>query len=59
MTKFVAGVIVGLLLGTATSVYGAGAAGPVASSGKAIAKDGEAVRSDPLVTTSTMEIERV
>lgn len=57
MAKFIVGVILGLFLGTATTVYGAGAAGPGASSGCVVAKDRAEVCSDPSVTTSTKEIE--
>jgi hypothetical protein len=58
MTKFVAGVIVGLFLGTATTVYGTVATGPQTSSGWIAIKDGEAVRSDPSVTAPTNQIDR-
>ena len=60
MAKFVIGVVLGLFMGTATNVYGVGAAGPGVASGWTFAEDGDAVlHSDPPVTISSSAMDRL
>ena len=57
MSKFLAGLIVGISLSLAASSWAAGVFGSGSLSGWTVTKDGEEVCSDPSVDTGAKEIE--
>ena len=57
MSRFVAGLLAGLLLGTCVSAYAAGCFGYGTASGWSVTKDGDEVFSDPEINSSAKEIE--
>jgi hypothetical protein len=57
MSRFVVGLIIGLLLGTSVSAYAAGCFGSGSAYGWTVTKDGDEVCSDPDINTSSKEIE--
>jgi hypothetical protein len=57
MPRFIAGIVIGLVLGVAATSYAAGIFGEGTLSGWSVTKDGEEVCSDPSVDTSAKEIE--
>jgi hypothetical protein len=57
MSRFVAGIIVGIFLGSMVSAYAAGIFGSGTLNGWTVTKDGEEVCSDPDVDTLSKEIE--
>jgi hypothetical protein len=57
MLKFLAGLILGILLSLTATSWAAGVFGSGTLSGWTVSKDGEEVCSDPSVDTSSKEIE--
>ncbi len=57
MRKFMAGVIVGLILGGSATAFAAGVFGTGYLTGWSVMKDGEEVCTDPSVDTVSKEIE--
>jgi hypothetical protein len=57
MRKFMAGLILGLLIGASATAFAAGIFGEGVLSGWSVTKDGEEVCSDPTVDTASKEIE--
>ena len=57
MAKFIAGVMLGLILGMSATAWAAGVFGSGTLSGWSVTKDGEEVCSDPSVDTGSKEIE--
>jgi hypothetical protein len=57
MAKFIAGVMLGLILGMSATAWAAGVFGSGTLSGWSVTKDGEEVCSDPSADTSSKEIE--
>jgi hypothetical protein len=57
MARFIAGAMLGLILGMSATAWAAGVFGSGTLSGWSVTKDGEEVCSDPSVDTSSKEIE--
>jgi len=57
MRKFAAGLLVGLVLGSAVSAWSAGVFGTGTLVGWTVTKDGEEVCNDPSVNVDSKEIE--
>jgi hypothetical protein len=57
MSRFLAGLIVGLLLGASASAYASGCFGHGTAHGWTVIKDGDEVCSDPDINDSSKEIE--
>mgnify|MGYP001248757880 CR=1 FL=1 len=57
MSRFAAGLVVGLVLGACASVYAAGCFGSGTAHGWTVVKDGDEVCSDPQIDNSSKEIE--
>jgi hypothetical protein len=55
--RFISGLIVGILLGTAMTAFAAGVFGDGYLMGWSVSKDGEEVCNDPYVLPGTKEIE--
>ena len=57
MLRFISGVVVGIVLGTAMTALAAGVFGEDYLTGWSVSKDGEEVCNDPYVWPGTKEIE--
>lgn len=57
MSRFVAGLIIGLFVGTCASAYASGCFGSGSAVGWTVTKDGDEVCSDPDIDTASKEIE--
>jgi hypothetical protein len=57
MSRFFAGVVLGLILGSSVAAFAAGVFGSGPLTGWTVTKDGEEVCSDPDVNESSKEIE--
>jgi hypothetical protein len=57
MSRFAAGLILGLVLGAGASAYAAGCFGNGPAHGRTVVKDGDEVCSDPNVNDTYKEIE--
>lgn len=57
MTRFAAGLIIGLLLGACASAYAARCVGDGTAFGWTVTQDGDEVCSDPTIDAASKEIE--